>query len=97
MAGASNKPFDYLSQGISLIVPPDQEWEQLFVQSGCAKTCPINDPKSLSELFRWMADHRAEVVEMGRCGHKMIQEEWHYEKQFGPVLQEMQNSFTRKS
>ncbi|MFM2178619.1 MAG: hypothetical protein RL015_2717 [Verrucomicrobiota bacterium] len=97
MAGASNKPFDYLSQGISLIVPPDPEWEQLFVQNGCAKTCPINDSKSLAELFCWMADHRAEVAEMGRAGHKLIQEQWNYEKLFAPVLREMQNSLTPKS
>lgn len=86
MSGASNKPFDYLSQGIALIVPPDPEWERLYVETGCAKTCPINDVTHLAEVFRWMADHRVEVAEMGRRGHRLIQERWHYEKQFAPVL-----------
>lgn len=86
MAGASNKPFDYLSQGIALIVPPDAEWERLYVETGCAKTCPINDVEKLAEVFRWMADHREEVALMGRRGHQLIRDQWHYEKQFAPVL-----------
>lgn len=92
MAGASNKPFDYLSQGLALIVPPDPEWERMYVETGCAKTCPINDAARLAEIFRWMADHRAEVAEMGRRGHRLIQEQWHYEKQFAPVLALMQQT-----
>jgi len=90
MAGASNKPFDYLSQGIALIVPPDAEWERLYVENGCAKTCPINAPDKLAEIFRWMADHREEVALMGRCGHQLIHDQWHYEKQFAPVLATME-------
>jgi len=86
MAGASNKPFDYLSQGIALIVPPDPEWERMYVETGCAKTCSINDSQKLAEIFRWMADHRAELSEMGKRGHRLIQEEWNYEKQFASVL-----------
>jgi glycosyltransferase involved in cell wall biosynthesis len=92
MAGASNKPFDYLSQGIALIVPPDPEWEQLYFETGCAKTCPINDVEKLAEVFRWMADHRDEVELMGRRGHQLIQSQWHYEKQFAPVMALMQKS-----
>lgn len=97
MVGASNKPFDYLSRGLALIVPPDSEWENLYVQAGCAKTCPMNDPAALAEVFCWMADHRHEVAQMGKLGHQMMLQHWHYEKQFGPVLQEMQNSSHQKS
>jgi GT2 family glycosyltransferase len=86
MAGASNKPFDYLSQGIALIVPPDPEWERMYVETGCAKTCPINDAARLADVFRWMADHREEVAEMGLRGHRLVRDEWNYEKQFAPVL-----------
>jgi len=86
MAGASNKAFDYLSQGIALIVPPDPEWERLYVQNGCAKTCPINDPAALAEVLTWMADHRDEVIAMGQRGHQLVATQWHYEKQFAPVL-----------
>lgn len=90
MAGASNKPFDYLSQGIALIVPPDPEWERMYVETGCAKTCPINDSARLAEVLRWMVDHREEVVGMGRRGHELVQQQWNYEKQFAPVMAFMQ-------
>src|SRR4029077_2216785 len=34
MAGASNKPFDYLACGLALLVSELPEWEQMFVQPG---------------------------------------------------------------
>jgi glycosyltransferase involved in cell wall biosynthesis len=97
MAGASNKAFDYLSQGLALIVPPDPEWERLYVQNGCAKTCPINDAEKLATVFQWMADHREDVAELGRHGHQLVQERWNYEKQFAPVMAQMYNSITSSS
>ncbi len=89
MAGASNKAFDYLSQGLAIIVPDDPEWRALYVDSGCALPCRPHDPEALAKVFRWMADHHAEVVEMGRRGHQLIRQRWHYEAQFAPVLEEM--------
>ena len=41
-----------------------------------------------------MADHRAEVADMGRRGHRLILEQWNYEKQFAPVLALMQKTQT---
>ena len=89
MSGASNKPFDYLSHGIALIVPDDPEWRRLYVDEGCALACPSHDAEALAQVFRWMADHRSEVAEMGRRGHALVRERWHYEAQFAPVLELM--------
>jgi hypothetical protein len=89
MSGASNKPFDYVSQGLALVIPPDPEWEGLYGETGCALTCPMGDAERLAEVFRWMAAHRAEVEAMGRRGHAKALAEWHYEKQFAPVLEQM--------
>jgi glycosyltransferase involved in cell wall biosynthesis len=89
MAGASNKPFDYLSHGIALIVPEDPEWQRLYVEAGCAKSCPSHDAEALAEVLRWMAEHRAAVAEMGRCGQRLVRERWNYEAQFAPVLERM--------
>jgi len=94
MIGASNKPFDYASQGLALIVPPDPEWEGLYVQAGCAMTCPMGDKERLVEIFRWMAGHRDAVAAMGAKGHAMALSEWHYERQFAPVLAQMQAGST---
>lgn len=90
MTGASNKPFDYLSQGLALIVPSEPEWERLFVSTGCARSC---DPASASELaaqLQWMADHRDEVTAMGVRGQELVARQWNYEEQFQPLLQFME-------
>lgn len=86
MAGASNKPFDYLSQGLALIVPNDAEWETLFVANGCARSCVPDNKAALVEVFRWLAAHRDEVRAMGERGREQVREVWNYESQFAPVL-----------
>jgi len=87
MAGASNKPFDYLSQGIAVLVPDTPAWKDLYVKNNCAVEADPDDVKALAELFDWLAHHRKEVHEMGRKGKEMIEREWNYEKQFQPVLE----------
>jgi len=91
MTGASNKPFDYLSQGLALIVPDDPEWMHLYVDNGCAKACKVGTVNELADLFAWMDDHRDEVRVMGAAGLRLVKERWNYEAQFKPVL-EMMNS-----
>ena len=87
MAGASNKPFDYLSQGIAVLVPDTAAWKDLYVKNNCAVEANPDDVESLAELLDWLAHHRKEVKEMGRKGREMIEREWNYEKQFQPVLE----------
>lgn len=92
MVGASNKAFDYLSQAVALIVPEDPEWRRTFVEAGCARPCASHDADALAEVFRWMAKHRGEVAEMGRCGQRWVRERWNYEAQFAPVLAFMRDT-----
>jgi len=87
MAGASNKPFDYLSQGIAVLVPDLPVWKELYVNNNCAIEANPDDAELLAELFDWLAHHRKEVQEMGRKGRELIEREWNYEKQFQPVLE----------
>lgn len=86
MAGASNKPFDYLSQGLALIVPHAPEWEELFVANGCAVACEPGNAQQLAETFRWLSDHRDEVRRMGETGRRLVEQTWNYETQFAKVL-----------
>lgn len=86
MSGASNKPFDYLSQGLALIVPRAPEWEALFVDNGCAVACEPGNTEELAETLRWLSDHRDEVRRMGQQGRTLIREKWNYETQFAKVL-----------
>ena len=94
MTGASNKPFDYLSQGLALIVPSEPEWEKLFVDNGCARACDPASKDELAALFCWLADHRDEVAAMGARGRQLIAGQWNYEHQFQPVLKLMEDSAT---
>jgi len=86
MVGASNKPFDYLSQGLALIVPRAPEWEELFVANGCAVACEPGDAQDLARTFRWLSEHRDEVRRMGETGRQLIEQRWNYETQFAKVL-----------
>ena len=92
MAGASNKPFDYLSQGIAVLVPDLPAWKNLYVKNNCAIEANPDDAGALAELFDWLAKHRKEVQKMGRKGREMIEREWNYEKQFQPVLEWIESS-----
>ena len=92
MAGASNKPFDYLSQGLALIVPNDPEWERLFVQNGCAISCEPGDKDALVKVYKWLAKNRAEVRAMGIKGRELVRTTWNYESQFSPVAALMEKA-----
>jgi len=87
MAGASNKPFDYLSQGLAVIVPDNPEWQRLYVDRGCAMAVDVEDVDALAKLFDWLAEHPEEIKTMGSQGRGLIEQEWIYETQFQPVLE----------
>ena len=86
MLGASNKPFDYLSCGISIIIPNLSDWVDQFVSQGCAKSCDPNDSKNIAECLKWFFINKQKSKEMGIKGRNKIISDWNYEKQFEPVL-----------
>jgi glycosyltransferase involved in cell wall biosynthesis len=90
MAGASNKPFEYLSQGLPLIVPDLKEWRETFVDRGLAVACDPRDAGSIAAAIRWYWEHRAEMVEMGERGRRQVAQAWNYESQFAPVVEELE-------
>lgn len=87
LVGASNKPFDYLSQGVTLLVADDRDWRSTFVDPGFALACDPGDPASILDSIRWFANHRSETREMGEAGRQRLLEDWNYETQFAPVLE----------
>ncbi len=86
MAGASNKPFDYMACGLALLVSPLPEWEQLYVASGYALACNPADGSTFTEAIQWYVEHPPERQHMGKAGRERILREWHYEKQFESVM-----------
>jgi len=89
MVGASNKPFDYLSCGLALLVSDLPDWRAAYVETGYGLACDSNDPESIAGALRWFLDHPVEMRAMGERGRRKIAEEWNYENQFSPVLERM--------
>jgi glycosyltransferase involved in cell wall biosynthesis len=96
MTGASNKPFDYLACGLSLLVSARPDWEEMYVVPGYGLSCNPNDADSIAAQLRWFLEHPAETREMGGRGRQRILKEWNYESQFAPVLYILNREFKMK-
>src|SRR5206468_10812527 len=81
MAGASNKPFDYMACGVALLVSDLPDWRKIFVEPGYGLGCDPEDPSSIATQLRWFMEHRAETQLMGCKGRQQIVAEWNYESQ----------------
>jgi glycosyltransferase involved in cell wall biosynthesis len=86
MVGASNKPFDYLACGLTLLVSDLPEWRFMYVEPGYGLACDPDSPESIATALRWFLDHPAEMRAMGERGRQRIAEQWNYETQFSPVF-----------
>ena len=89
MAGASNKPFDYLANGLAVLVSELPDWKKMYVEPGYGLACDPDDSKSIAEALRWFLDHPREMREMGERGRQRILAEWNYEQQFSHVLKRL--------
>lgn len=92
MVGASNKIFDYLAQGMALLVSDLPEWRAAFVDAGLARPCDPSDARSIAAALRWCVDNRDEVCAMGERGRQRVLDEWNYDRQFTPVLEALVGS-----
>jgi glycosyltransferase involved in cell wall biosynthesis len=84
MAGASNKPFDYLACGLALLVTNTREWTGFYDD---ARAADPDSPDSIAAAIQWFLDHLEETRAMGERGRQRILTEWNYETQFTPVKQ----------
>jgi glycosyltransferase involved in cell wall biosynthesis len=91
MTGASNKPFDYLSCGLALVVSRLPDWEEMFVKPGYGISCDPGSPGSIAEGLQWFCDHPEEMRAMGERGREKILESWNYEAQFQPLFDRLAN------
>jgi len=85
MAGASNKPFDYLACGLPLLVADLPDWQAMYVEPGYAKACDPADPASITAAVQWYLANPERLRAMGEAGRQRILDEWNYESQFAPV------------
>lgn len=96
MAGASNKPFDYLACGLPVLVPDLPDWREMFVEPGYALCCDPANPASIVAAVGWFYEHPSEMRAMGERGRQRILRDWNYEAQFRPVLELLTSSNGRR-
>jgi len=94
MAGASNKPFEYLASGLALLVSDLPDWRAMYVGAGYGQACDPENPANVAKALRWFLGHRDETRMMGQRGRERILAEWNYEQQFAPIMRRM-NDETR--
>jgi len=91
LIGASNKVFDYLARGLSLLVPDVPQWEALCVEPGYALACDATEPASIAAALQWFLDHPDQMRAMGEAGRQRIVKEWNYETQFHSVWERLKD------
>ena len=89
MAGASNKPFDYLACGLALLVSALPDWEEMFVKPGYGLSCDPSSPESLATALGILASQPETTRAMGESGRQRILRDWNYEHQFRPVRERL--------
>jgi glycosyltransferase involved in cell wall biosynthesis len=89
MVGASNKPFDYMANGLALLVSDVADWRDVFVLPGYGIACNPGNPVSVANALHWLAEHPAETRAMGERGRQQIANHWNYETQFVPVMSQL--------
>ncbi|MBV9544656.1 MAG: glycosyltransferase [Chloroflexi bacterium] len=87
MPGASNKPFEYLANGLVVLVADLPGWREMFVRPGYGLACLAEDAASIANAISWCLEHPRELRAMGERGRRRIAAEWNYETQFAPVLE----------
>jgi len=90
MVGASNKPFDCMSQGIPLLVSNLPDWVSTFVQPGFGRSCDPGNADSIENELRWYLEHPRERCEMGQRCREKIARDWNYEVLFKDVLLQLE-------
>ena len=87
MLGASNKFYEYLGNGLALLISETPDWKEAFVTPGYGLACDPTRVESLVEALRWLLDHPGERRAMGERGRQKVLAEWNYEHYFQPVLE----------
>jgi glycosyltransferase involved in cell wall biosynthesis len=92
MAGASNKPFDYMAAELALLVSDLPDWTRIFVEPGFARAADPTSTDSLFAALEWFVNHAHERQEMAARGRAMIESIWNYETVFAPLLKALSNA-----
>ena len=97
MAGASNKAFDYMAARLALIVSDLPDWRDLFVKRGYAMACDPRNVDSVEAALRRLIEQPKARAHMAAQGRRQIEQFWHYEAFFSPILAELDRTITQRS
>jgi glycosyltransferase involved in cell wall biosynthesis len=86
LAGASNKAFEYLSQGVPVLVSQEQAWRAMYEQPGYGVSCDPDDAASIAQSISRIMQQADRGRAPGEAGRQRILSEWNYDVQFAPVL-----------
>lgn len=95
MAGASNKAFDYMAAGMALIVSDLPDWRDLFVKRGYAMACDPRNVDSVEAALRRLIEQPKARARMAAQGRRQIEQFWHYEAFFSPIVAELNRAITQ--
>src|SRR5262249_15465686 len=65
MSGASNKPFDYLANGLPVLVGDLPAWREGLVETGYGRSCDPEAASSIASALAWFLEHPEARVAMG--------------------------------
>ena len=97
MAGASNKAFDYMAARLALIVSDLPDWRDLFVKRGYAMACDPRNVDSVEAALRRLIEQPKERAQMAARGRRQIEQFWHYEAFFSPIVTELNRAIAQRS
>jgi len=86
MAGASQKPFEYMAAGMAMLVPDLPEWDRFAVSEGFGLSCFPAQPESIASQLVYFRDNRDHTGKMGTAAQSRVRESWNYECMFEPVF-----------
>ena len=87
MAGASNKPFEYLASELALLFSDRDDWWDLFGDYG--EGCEPESAESVAKAIGTLYVNRESTRALGAAGRARVLSEWNYERQFQPVFEVM--------
>ena len=80
MIGASNKPFDYMAQGLPMICSELADWRETFTDH--ADFCDPRSVESIAAAISDLLERRAHWSAIGTKGQEKIASRWNYESLF---------------
>ncbi len=89
MAGASNKPFDYLAAGLAILVEDHPEWRAMFDDVNLPVA--FVDSTNGESIVRGIQKCQSFGNENHKAAHRRLVNEWNYEFQFSEVIARLSN------